>query len=519
MTDSTGSLEETAPPDVGRHAERPRRTPPHHRRARTLAGALGVTVLGALLPGAGHAWSGRRSGYAVLLLTGLLAGGLALHLGDLHRFVNLVVDPARLRAAAVAIAVVIVLWAALVVSCYVLVRPHGLSRVKESLGAVLVTALCLTLAAPVALASRYATVQADLVTDVFQHNETATVPADVTEADPWGGRDRVGVLLLGGDGDVGREGIRTDTVILLSIDTSSGDTVMFSLPRNMMDAQFPEDSPLHALYPEGFTGYGDPSSYMLNAVYGQVPALHPGVLGSSDNEGADAVKQAVAGSLGVPVDYYVLVNLSGFREIVEAMGGVTVNINEPVAIQGDTDRGIPPVGYLQPGPDQRLTGYEALWFTRGRWGSDDYQRMLRQRCMVKALIDEAQPLNLLRRYEALVDAGKDIVRTDVPSGLLSAFVDLVLRVKDADVRSVAFVSSSEFFPGSPDFAWMQQTVQKALSPPPERVRDTGGRPGPAEPEPSTGSGDNGTDGTDGTPSTDPGDAVSVSDSCAYQPVS
>ena len=78
---------------------------------------------------------------------------------------------------------------------------------------------------------------------------------------------------------------------------------------------------------------------MLNAIYGQVPALHPGILGESDNEGADAVKQAVEGSLGVPVDYYVLVNLDGFREIVDAMGGVTVNINEPIAIQGDTDRG------------------------------------------------------------------------------------------------------------------------------------------------------------------------------------
>ena len=46
-------------------------------------------------------------------------------------------------------------------------------------------------------------------------------------------------------------------------------------------------------------GYGDPAVYMLNAVYGQVPALHPGVLGTSDNEGADALKQAVGGSLGL----------------------------------------------------------------------------------------------------------------------------------------------------------------------------------------------------------------------------
>ena len=107
------------------------------------------------------------------------------------------------------------------------------------------------------------------------------------------------------------------------------------------------------------------------------------------------MKQAVAGTLGVPVDYYVLVNLEGFKEIVDAMGGVTVNVNEPIAIDGDTDAGIPPVDYLEPGPDQRLDGFQALWFARGRWGSDDYQRMLRQRCMVDAIIAEANPLNLL----------------------------------------------------------------------------------------------------------------------------
>jgi hypothetical protein len=219
------------------------------------------------------------------------------------------------------------------------------------------------------------------------------------------------------------------------------------------------------------------------------------------------------------VDYYVLVNLQGFKEIVDAMGGVTVNINEPVAIQGDTDRGIPPVGYLQPGPHQRLDGYEALWFTRGRWGSDDYERMLRQRCMIDALIDEAKPLNLLRRYQSLAEAGKDIVRTDIPAHLLSGFVDLVLRVKGAEVRSLAFVSSPKFFPSAPDFAWVHKTVQKALTPPPAPSvgDDNGGRPGPGDPSVATPA---------PTPTPGPSDdtdeagtAVSVKESCEYRPVS
>ncbi|MSZ77571.1 MAG: LytR family transcriptional regulator, partial [Actinobacteria bacterium] len=307
--------------------------------------------------------------------------------------------------------------------------------------------------------------------------------------DPWGGRDRVNVLLLGGDGGVGRTGVRTDSVILVSIDTTSGKTTMFSLPRNMMYAQFPEDSPLHDLYPDGYTGEGDAGFYMLNAIYGQIPARHPGILGASKNEGADAIKQAVSGSLGVPVDYYVLVNLKGFQEIVDAIGGITVNVNEPVAINGNTDAGIPPTGYIQPGPDQHLDGFHALWFARGRYGSDDYERMDRQRCTVDAIIEAADPFTLLTRYQQLVAAGKEIIFSDIPLKLVPAFVDLALEVKDAKVRSVVFKTSERFFSGDPDYAWVQETVAKALTPRP--------RSGPKD---------------------DPGRPKNAKSSCAYDPV-
>jgi len=484
------------------------------RRAKGLPGAIGITLVGALIPGAGYVWSGRRLGYAAILPWLGLVSLVVLYARDFDAMVDFAFDPARLRTAAVVLGGALLLWVFVVVTTYLMVRPRGMTHSKKLVGAGVVGVLCLAVAAPVTLAARYAVVQADLVNDVFEDNETATAPTDVTVDDPWGGRKRVSVLLLGGDGAEGRFGVRTDTVILLSMDTHTGDSVMFSLPRNMMNARFPEGSPLAALYPDGFRGYGDPGFWMLNAIYGQVPVLHPHALGRSDNEGADAVKQAVAGSLGVPVDYYMLVNLQGFRQIVDAMGGVTVNINKPVAIEGDTDRGIPPVGYLQPGPDQRLDGYQALWFARGRWGSSDYERMLRQRCMVKALIDEAKPLNLIRRYESLVRAGKEIVRTDIPAELLPAFVDLALEVKNADVRSVAFVSSARFFPGDPDFDLLQSTVHEALRtrPSPDPISPShGGTTAPVTPSPSP---------TATIPDGDDGPAVvKVSDSCTYNPVS
>jgi LCP family protein required for cell wall assembly len=235
-----------------------------------------------------------------------------------------------------------------------------------------------------------------------------------------------------------------------------------------MDVPFPENSPLHALYPNGFTGPGDPGSWMLNAVYREIPILHPHVLGKSANEGADAIKQAVEGATGLPVDYYVLIDFTGFRELIDAMGGITVNVNVPVAINGQTDAGIPPTGYIQPGPDEHLDGYHALWYARGRYGADDYQRMARQRCVVNAIIDQANPWNMLRRYQSLASAGSKVVRTDIPKELLKAFVELALKAKDHKAKSVLFRSSTTFYPGAPDFEYMHQVVQKALASPVKR---------------------------------------------------
>ena len=501
------TVHRAAPParrrQPGKRALRPRL-----RRARTLPGALLLTLLSALLPGTGYLWSRRRNLGWIVLPPSLTALGLAAWLGvhSPRAVLDVAFDPTRLKVATAVAGAAFVLWLFVVVSTYLMVRPFPRRVSHAFVGTAFVGLLCLAVASPVAVAARYAMVQADLVETVFEDNTSATAPKQVTERDPWGGRDRVNVLLLGGDGGVHRVGVRTDTMILLSMDTRTGRTTMFSLPRNMMNAQFPADSPLHALYPSGFAGYGDPGSWMLNAVYRQVPMLHPGVLGESDNEGADALKLAVSGSLRVPVDYYLLVNLQGFRQIVDAMGGVTVNINEPIPVGGNTDLGILPDRYLEPGPDQRLDGFDALWYSRGRYGSDDYQRMERQRCMIDAIIDEAKPLNLLRRYQDLAATGKRIVRTDIPSKLLPAFVDLALEIKDASVRSVVFRSSEAFFPGDPDFVWMQQVVRKALRPPVDRPHEPGqGRPS-ATPSP-----------TPGVEEADPGAAVDARDTCGYHP--
>lgn len=469
--------EHPGPPPAPRRGRRRRLRP--RRRAAGLRGTIGVTLMGAVVPGSGLVWTGRRLlGLLVLvpfLLATAYAAGTASRVADLRTLVDLAMDPARLKTFAAVAVLALVLWAGAVWLTYHHARPVRRTRAATVAGNAFVLLLVVVVGAPLGLAARYATVQADLVETVFEEAPlSATIPRDVTEADPWGGRDRVNVLLLGGDGSDSRAGVRTDSLILASIETATGKTVLFSLPRNLMRAQFPEGSALHDLYPDGFTGEGDPAAYMLNAVYGQVPLLHPGVLGASAaegaDEGADALKLAVAGSLGIDVDYYVLVNLRGFEQVVDAIGGITVDVNEPVAINGNTDAGIEPTAWIEPGPDQHLDGFHALWFARGRYGSDDYRRMERQRCAVDAIIEAADPMTLLRRYTGLAEAGMDIVTTDIPRELLPDLVGLGLRMKDAKVRSVVFRPSERFSSADPDYEHVRAMVARAIDPPERAVR-------------------------------------------------
>jgi anionic cell wall polymer biosynthesis LytR-Cps2A-Psr (LCP) family protein len=205
----------------------------------------------------------------------------------------------------------------------------------------------------------------------------------------------------------------------------------------------------------------------------------------------------VSGALGIPVDYYALVSIPGFVNFIDAMGGVTVNINQPIPI-GGAEGLREPEGYLQPGPDQKLDGYEAMWFARGRYGLDDYDRMRRQRCLMDAVIERANPGTLLTRYEHILEAGREILQTDIPAERLPDFVDLAFKVKQAKLRSVVFARSNKFQPESPNYSWMREVVAKATT------------------ESSGGGGGGGNGGGKGGTSSLIDDAES---SCTYEPVS
>jgi len=437
------------------------------------------TVAGTAIPGLGLIAGRRRIAGSVIL--GLFAAAL-LALGvyaafDRQGLLARAVDPTTLRRAAVALAIIAIGWVAVIIASHLCLRGRP-TRGQRAAGGILVGVLSFAVAAPMAVAAHYSYVTASSVSAVFKsENETKsatrptlettqTTPGMPKPQDPWAGKPRLNVLLLGGDAGPGRAGTRTDTVILASIDTKTGDTALFSLPRNAARMPFPSRSPLRKHYPYGYTnGNPNDAEYFLNAMYRNVPRSVPkDVLGPTDNLGADVLKLSVGEALGLRVDYYVLINLQGFSKMINALGGIQLNINTYIPIGGDTDRNIPPKDFLKPGPNQKLTGYKALWYARGRYGSDDFARMDRQRCVINAIIKQANPTNMLARYEDVVQAGKQLVYTDMPQEVLPLMVDLSLRVKDGNVRSIVFKSGVDgFHSGNPNFSLMRKRVKAALS--------------------------------------------------------
>jgi LCP family protein required for cell wall assembly len=467
-------------PAHGQHDDDDDRTEPSFRRA------VVYTILGTAIPGLGLI-AGRRRLIGSVILGLFAAGVLALGIYatvDRQDLLGYALDPKTLRRAALALVIIALLWVAIIIASHLSLRGRPTTS-QRVIGGVLVGVLSFAVAAPMAVAARYSYVTASSVGAVFKSEDetksatrptleaTQTTPGQPKPQDPWAGKPRLNILLLGGDAGPGRAGTRTDTVILASINTKTGDTALISLPRNAARMPFPSSSPLHKRYPYGFTnGDGQNAEYFLNAMYRNVPRAVPkDILGPTDNLGADVLKLSVGEATGLQVDYYVLINLEGFSKMINALGGIRLNINTYIPIGGDTDRHIPPKEYLKPGPNQKLNGRSALWYARGRYGSDDFARMDRQRCVINAIIKQANPTNMLARY------GKQLVYTDMPREVLPLMVDLSLRVKDGNVRSVVFKSGVAGFSSSnPDFTLMRKRVKAAIgeSKHPKEAKKAGG---------------------------------------------
>ncbi|GII28815.1 LCP family protein [Planotetraspora mira] len=427
---------------------------------------LALTLGSAILWGLAHLIAGRtRAGLALATLYVMVLGTSMTAVTALRpALFRLLVQPEWLGRLIIAALSVAVLWSAVVVRSYLLVRPAEMSVGARRLTRGVVALTCVTLIAPLAVASRIAYVSRDVLTALF---------ASGPEQDGlWGGRTRLNILLVGADAARNRPGARTDSLTVASVDTRTGQTVLFGLPRNLEHVPLPP-GPARDMFPWGFPGGGTTTPGLLNEVYewgADHPETGPGL--EAHDRGIALLKGTVSEILGIPVHYYAMVDMRGFRQVIDAMGGVRVTIRQdiPYGLEG---------GVLLAGT-RLLDGEQALWFGRSRTGSDDYVRMARQKCLLNDVAKQADAMTVLRGFERIADAAKQYVRTDLPQQLLPALVELSQKVRATAIRSLSFVPPL-INTADPDWWLIKKRVAQALAgrPRPSRTAAPASSPSPA----------------------------------------
>ena len=488
MTDATAPRPRRDDAPSGREAIR-RQVRAGFRRA------LGLTTLGTLLPGAGLTQTrSKRLGWAVLalfLLTGVVVGYVVLRDGITNAALSLVARPSLLQGVAVGFVAIGILWCGSIILTAVQSRPTRLDRTRTRTLAALTTVLVFLVAGSTFKVAEYTFITTDTVNQVFGTtslgNKQAGSGVNVTTEgdDPWANQPRVNILLLGSDAGADRTGIRTDSMIVASIDTKTGRTALISMPRNLLYAPLAPNSPLRARYPSGHFGApestcaqnspGVTGQCMLTNLYVEAENYakdHPGAYPAGSVPGRQEIRGAVQEILGLQMNQMVIVDLYGFQQLIDAMGGLDVNVKlsangTRLTIGGQHDasgRIFGVKGYFEPGR-QHLDGYHALWYARTRAADDDTHRQMRQRCVVQAIVQQVNPASMVSRYPEIAKILKQRIFTDIEAQSLPAFVQLVERVQKAKITSVALTSSQGVYSSDPDYALVRTLVQKAIAPP------------------------------------------------------
>ena len=227
------------------------------------------------------------------------------------------------------------------------------------------------------------------------------------------------ILLLGGDEGPGRWALRTDTMILVTIHEESGRMAMISIPRNMYKMKFPPGSAMANEFPQGFPELAN-AIYPYVFTHEDISATY--VRGDLQPE-ALALASAISYSMNITIDDYVLVNMQGFLEIIDALGGVTLTLDKELPMPGNIPGAktqYPP--FIGPG-EVTMDGTTALGFARSRSGDSDYGRMGRQRQLLTAIASQVEGSDILLRFPNLTEIMRWTVRTSLSAGEFSSLVD------------------------------------------------------------------------------------------------
>ncbi len=273
-------------------------------------------------------------------------------------------------------------------------------------------------------------------------SEPSPAASGAVSAAGWDGKDRLNIVLIGSDG--GRQGsadssLLTDTMITISVDPTTGRVAFISLPRDTTGVPLPAGWPASR-------ALGGKYSNKINTLY-TIARSRPDLFPGNDRERG---YKALMGTLGelydLEIPYYVAVNLSSFRSIVNTLGGVVVDVQLPVSDVGypaDDGRGKIKL-YVPPGI-QRMNGQDALAYARSRHATTDFDRSSRQQRVVTSVREQTNIDDLLQPgvITNLITELREDVKTNIPPRLVPDLISLAQDI-DLDRRENLVLSSSRY---------------------------------------------------------------------------
>ena len=243
------------------------------------------------------------------------------------------------------------------------------------------------------------------------------VPWQAPGAVPWGDDGRFDLLLLGSDAGPDRRSRRMDVMLLVEIEVSSGRVSMIGVPRNIQNAPLPGGVARDAVA----CGCFQP---LLNALYVEATYVHPERWpGTGSIKGIGAVRSTLSELTARPIDAVLVADLWGVIKVVDAMGGIDIDVPYSIYDQAYPD---PVYGRSElyiPAGRQHFDGRTALAYARSRHQDSDYGRMARQQTLLLAVRDDTGPKTILNAPE-LFRAAKGFAWTDLPRESLPNLVTL-----------------------------------------------------------------------------------------------
>ncbi|CAN5168745.1 hypothetical protein BH11ACT5_BH11ACT5_15260 [soil metagenome] len=416
-----------------------------------------------LIPGSAQLLAGsRRLGrFAVattfVLWALLVIGALAYFLARPF-FVTLATNYFVLWIAQAAILFYGVLWVVLTFDTLRLMRLVRVGAGSRPAVAVLAIAALVVVGGTAAYGVMVAGVTRETVGNVFA-GQTVVPPVD----------GRYNFMLLGGDAGPDREGLRPDSISVVSVEADTGKATIIGIPRNMQYAPFVAGSPMLAEYPNGYGTDGcDVDVCLINSIYTEVELYHsdlyPDAEANGSQPGIEAMRDAVEGTLGITIQYYVLIDMQGFADLIDSLGGITINVADRLPVTDEVDENGDPYDpntvWIEPGV-QNMDGATALAYARIRAGTTDYARMERQRQVQEAIVQQFEPANILSKFQSVAQAGAQVVSTDIPQAVLGQFVELAAKSRGQDIATLELVPP-DVDPDNPDYGYVLQLVREAL---------------------------------------------------------